>query len=220
MTAEVSDKHLEDQSRDVSALAISTATFCVNAGSLSTVPCDTGGSPIPVCGTGGPCTVFVSTTTTDGNIPGIAGADAICQADAASAGLTGTFLAWISDSSGASPSTRFTQSTGPYVLRSGTEIASSYADLIAGDMIANPINQNASGGASGLFVWTGTRTNGAPSIFATSFCNDWTNSTSGFGGVSGSTSASNSDWTGENAAGGANRASLCTLNRNVYCFEQ
>ena len=33
VTAEVSDKHLEDQSGDVSALAISTATFTVKAGS-------------------------------------------------------------------------------------------------------------------------------------------------------------------------------------------
>ena len=40
--------------------------------------------------------VFVTSTTHNGNLGGVAGADAICNARAAAAGLPGSYLAWIS----------------------------------------------------------------------------------------------------------------------------
>ena len=49
VTAEVSDKHLEDQSGDVSALAISTATFVVKAGSAP----EATPTPVPTCAASG-----------------------------------------------------------------------------------------------------------------------------------------------------------------------
>ena len=49
---------------------------------------------------------FVTTWQGDGNIGGLAAADAICQTEAEEAELPGTYKAWLSDS-GNSPSTRF-----------------------------------------------------------------------------------------------------------------
>ena len=95
-------------------------------------------TPAPPCD-GDPCTVFVTSTSTTGNIGGVAGADAICAAQANAAGLSGRFLAWLSDTRGASPSARFNKSLGAYRLVDGTQIASSYADLTDG-RIAAPIN--------------------------------------------------------------------------------
>ena len=63
-------------------------------------------------------TVFLTSMTFNGDLGGVAGADAKCQA-AADAPLSivpiGTYLAWISDAIGNSPSTKFSQSTLPYV---------------------------------------------------------------------------------------------------------
>lgn len=53
------------------------------------------------------------------NLGGVGGADAICAAEAAAAGLEGTFLAWLSDATH-SPKDRPPQSTGPYVLPDDT----------------------------------------------------------------------------------------------------
>ena len=91
-------------------------------------------------------TVFVTSTSYDGNLGGLAGADAKCQDQADAAGLTGTFKAWLSDAKG-SPSTRFTRSAGaPYVLVDGTVIADNYAGLTSGSL-EHPINQTETGGA-------------------------------------------------------------------------
>jgi len=63
----------------------------------------TGCEPIPP---NPPKFAFVTTWEGDGNIGGLAAADAICQTEAEDAELPGTYKAWLSDSS-SSPSTRF-----------------------------------------------------------------------------------------------------------------
>src|SRR5262249_42934796 len=45
---------------------------------------------------GVPKRVFVTSTTHDGNLGGLDGADAICASLAANAGLSGTYKAWLS----------------------------------------------------------------------------------------------------------------------------
>ncbi|MCA9638983.1 MAG: DUF4215 domain-containing protein, partial [Myxococcales bacterium] len=79
--------------------------------------------------------VFVTSTLYQGNLGGLAGADAKCQARAQAAGLPGTFLAWLSDNTN-NPNTRFTKSMGPYVLVNGTKIANNYTDLTDGTLLA------------------------------------------------------------------------------------
>jgi hypothetical protein len=56
--------------------------------------------------------VFVSSGIYAATLGGLSGADATCNSLAASAGLPGTYKAWLSDSA-SSPSTRFTQATFP-----------------------------------------------------------------------------------------------------------
>ena len=86
-------------------------------------------------------TVFVTSTRYNGNLGGLAGADAICQERAEAAGLApGIYLAWLSVDSGSAgtPLTRFVQSPGPYTLVDGTTIvANNWADLTDGFLAAS-----------------------------------------------------------------------------------
>ena len=79
-----------------------------------------------------PRSVFV-TGTFDGNLGGLAGADAECQSRATGAGLSGTFLAWLSDGV-TDPDARFDKTGGPFVLTSGVVLATDWADLTDGTL--------------------------------------------------------------------------------------
>ena len=123
-------------------------------------------------------TVFASSERYDGNLGGLAGADAKCQALADAAEvynprLIGTFKAWLSDST-AGPATRFTHSPFPYVLVNGTQVADNWADLTDGSL-DSPINVTEQGDTVPTGyparVWTGTGTNGTAS---SSNCGNWT----------------------------------------------
>ena len=82
----------------------------------------------------------------DGNLGGLAGADAKCDLLASNAGLTGTFRAWLSDGID-SPDTRFLKAGNPYVLVDNTTvIASDWTDLTSGSIQA-PINLTELGGS-------------------------------------------------------------------------
>lgn len=74
-----------------------------------------------------PRIVFVTSQVYNGNLGGLTGADAKCQAQAAAAKLPGTYKAWLSDSNG-SPSTRMTKVAAPYVRTDGVMIAGSWSD--------------------------------------------------------------------------------------------
>jgi len=139
--------------------------------------------------------VFVTSTQYDGNLGGIAGADAKCASHATAAGLGGTYLAWLSTSQ-TSPAQRMTQHPSGYALVDGTPIANDWADLVDGS-IAHDINITETGapyrgpGLTCRFVvgvWSGTTNNGTMSTFATTdplyaTCGDWTSS--GYSGVIG-----------------------------------
>jgi cysteine-rich repeat protein len=78
--------------------------------------------------------VFVTSITYTGNLGGLDGADAKCNARAAVAGIGGTYRAWLSDITG-SPSTRMSKAGGPYRLVNGTVVANNWADLTDGNLI-------------------------------------------------------------------------------------
>jgi hypothetical protein len=105
--------------------------------------------------------VFVTSGRYTGNLGGVDGADAKCQAEADAAGLTGEYKAWISDEA-SSPAAAFTKNGGPYVLAgTGTHVAEDWADLTDGNLAA-AINIHASGNAidRGADTWTNTTTTG------------------------------------------------------------
>jgi cysteine-rich repeat protein len=104
-----------------------------------------------------------------GSLGGLAGADEYCKDAATMAGLTGNYLAWLSDGV-QSPSSRFPKSDVPYKLRNGTHVAESWDDLVTGPL-AHPIDVNQNGGGPPLtgnsqcgpmIAWTGTSNAGAP----------------------------------------------------------
>ena len=159
------------------------------------------------CGKGGPCRVFLTGSTHDGNLGGLAGADFICNLLAEGAGLPGTYRAWLSDEN-ESPSTRFIKNPGPYVLINGTRIANNWTDLTDGSLLA-PINITESGGPPvGSPVWTGTLSSGNAS---TSTCTNWTSASGN--GVRGDSNATNAAWSNL-------LVTDCSIPRKLYCFQQ
>ena len=174
-------------------------------------PCPTG-ECCSGAGTCGSCLAFVSSSLQNANLGGLAGADDICQKLASAAGHPGTYLAWLSDST-ASPSTRFTHATSPYVLADGTNVADSWADLTSGTL-NHAINRSESNTViPGSFVWTHTLPDGtAGGSFPNSTCVNWTAAPSNSFGNSGSLKAT-AAWT-------SGSASNCSLPIRLYCFQQ
>lgn len=176
--------------------------------------------PRPVCATaecGGDSAKRV-VFTTDGSASGgggwkgVVGADHVCTSKATAAGLSGTYKAWIADSTAASaPATRFEQATVPYVKVDGTVVANDWTDLTDGT-IDSPINLDESGNGFGPtnYVTSNVNSDGTQTS-AANHCSNWT---SGTGTVSlGRLNQSSSQWSA--VAGGD-----CSWGQFLYCFEQ
>jgi len=165
------------------------------------------------CG-GGPCRVFVTSTRHEGNLGGIAGADAICRARASEAGLSGTFLAWLSDDK-ASPAARFSHAPFPYVLLDGTLVAANWS-AITSQSLQHHIDVTELGvEANGLgTVWTRTLPNGTAASYGLGpDCGGWMQSAaSAFG--------TNGQHEGDLALWSLIGASSCNARLRLYCFEQ
>jgi WD40 repeat protein len=106
--------------------------------------------------------VFVTSASFNGNLGGLTGADAICQAEAddpASIVPAGTYLAWLSDGTD-SPETRFTKSSRPYILPGGAKVAEDFTDLTSGSIL-HALDIDPTGKSLGLTsYWTGTNPDG------------------------------------------------------------
>jgi cysteine-rich repeat protein len=162
--------------------------------------------------------VFVTSTVFTGDLGGLAGADAKCQAAAESVGLPGVFKAWLS-ADGLAPETTFFHSEVPYVRVDDVEVAADWQDLVDGQLNAS-MGVSETGGAPGLGVhpcepsdtriaWTNTQEKGT--AFEAAPCNNWTDvaGTALAGGAGFSSFA----WTQSCSPGCADQAAL-------YCFEQ
>jgi hypothetical protein len=111
--------------------------------------------------------VFVSSTTTNGNIGGVAGADSTCQALADASSLpAGSYKAWISEwESPSYPINRLTIGTLPYVRPDGVQVTSDWYGNWRDDNDA-PINVTETGGSAtidpiyGATVWATTNSDG------------------------------------------------------------
>jgi hypothetical protein len=154
-------------------------------------------------------TAFLSSVSVNGNLGGVAGANALCNSLAATAGLGGTFKAWLSDGA-TSPSTTFTQSIGAYVRVDGVVIATNWTDL-TDDALAASLNVDEFGTEKVTFAWTGTSGAGAPGQFGN--CLGWTSDSSSEWGQDGAPTLSGVAWTALGAA-------TCHSLLPIYCFEQ
>jgi hypothetical protein len=172
--------------------------------------------------------VFVTSQASTGNLGGLAGADAICQAGANQASLAGTYMAWLS-STLASPASRMTHSTGPYELPNGVRVANDWQGLTSGMLLA-PIDVTEKGGSPprlstfcGLTnvspTWTSTATNGTLATTLAATCADWTTSGTSTGAILGEVGATDQNWTNWCGSQGAG-ATICGAFASLYCIEQ
>jgi len=129
--------------------------------------------------------IFVTSTTHNGNLGGVNGADNICQNRADAAGLSGTYKAWVSgNNSSTSVNARFSKANQEYRLVDGTLIATDWADLTNGT-IANPMNRDEFGyNIGGAAVWTNTNAAGNILNIDNYTCSNFTSSTGGTMGCS------------------------------------
>ncbi|MBL8179282.1 MAG: DNRLRE domain-containing protein [Bryobacterales bacterium] len=155
---------------------------------------------------------FVTSSIRSANLGGLAGADAICNQEAAAAGKGGTFKAWLSTTT-QSAAQRFVQSTVPIVRVDGALIAYDWADLTSGSIRA-PINLTATGASitnPGPFsTWTNTTDTGAASSLD---CVGWTSASSTLLGLGGVIVGTDASWTAT-----VNR--FCSTQLRLYCIQQ
>jgi hypothetical protein len=157
--------------------------------------------------------VFVTSGRYGGELGGLDGADGYCQAAADTAGLGGSWKAWLSDSTSCAEQ-RLEHSAVPYRLLNGVQIASDWGDLTDG-MLDAAINITEEKSFVGSLdgVWTSTTLAGEWSPIGWC-CSDWTNFAASDEGMTGHANRSDGWWT---ASGGA---AYCNYSWRLYCFEQ
>jgi hypothetical protein len=174
--------------------------------------------------------VFVTSQVYNGNLGGLAGADALCQKLATQTLRPGTFKAWLS-STATSAAQRLTHSTGPYVLVNGTRVAANWAGLTSGTLLS-AINLTETGGPppAGTLVcsstnvgaaWTSTAADGTLATMLGATCADWGTSGLSTGALLGVVGPTGSGWTnGCGAQTAGNNSAICAQTASLYCFEQ
>ena len=164
--------------------------------------------------------VFVTSGEYQGNLGGLAGGDMKCQDLADTAGLPGTFKAWLSDST-TDAKDRFSEPTGPWFLvGDGSLVASDLTDLLDcsnPDCLSHSIDRTETGGnptpTPGAFIWTGT---GSDGTVPGQVCDDWSSDFAGSSihGFIGQSTQSNSSWTIATSTDG------CDHRYAIYCFQE
>jgi hypothetical protein len=158
--------------------------------------------------------VFVTSQRFSGDFfGGLLEADLICNIYAESAGLPGTYTAWLS-STGVSARDRISK-VGPYINTNGEKIADDVWDLTSGEELLAPISHDEFGEPFSSAVWTGTNADGTSGeLFNLDRCGDWQQPT--FLGRVGFSDLTNVGWTQSTVRikcdGSEGTAAL-------YCFE-
>jgi cysteine-rich repeat protein len=188
----------DDPPADTSFVDTSTATTTDTAEVTSTTDTSSSTGPAaPVCGDGiingdetcddanddpddgcklcaTDSVVFVTSEIYQGGkLGGLDGADQRCRMRAAIAGVprSGTFRAWLSDSTTAAAD-RLNHSPGRYVLITGLVVADDWDQLTSGTL-QRPIDIDETSQYRSLPVWTGTLPSGQIAVGGT-MCDDWT----------------------------------------------
>jgi hypothetical protein len=151
---------------------------------------------------------FLTSTTHDGNIGGLAGADAICGQLALDVDLGGSWVAWLSDDS-TDAKDRLTQRAGPIVRLDGLTIADDIADLTDGSIQSPILVDETLSVQAAQRVWTGTSASGTGS--GGPDWEDWATNVV-VGGGDGQSDATGVGWTQLGVA-------RCDYEQPMYCFE-
>lgn len=159
--------------------------------------------------------VFATSTFHDGNLGGLAGADAICEQRAIAAALgAGPWVAWLSTNGPGAVDARdrLTPDSGPFVraAQPGTVIANDISDLTDGILqSAIALDEFGNTPAVVIGVKTGTKEDGTAEAFT---CDDWTVAGSGTQTI-GLITATDATWTQSGLPLG------CGIENRIYCFE-
>ena len=126
---------------------------------------------------------FVSSTFDP--ILGLGGADALCTSDASTAGLTGTFKAYMATTT-ASATSRFTSTAVNFVRTDGIPVGSVATVLAATSVFTAPLSVAADGVThfGNTAMWVGATTGSALGTALTT-CSNWSTNTSAFTGSTG-----------------------------------
>ena len=140
---------------------------------------------------------FVTSTQHDGNLGGIAGADEICNALAAAAGLTGNYRAWLGVTSATAPNQRFFQNPDTYKMTDNVRLANDYADLTDG-AILNKLQKDENNATQIDRIWSNVGADGEV-VGSTSrdHCIQWTSAAGSRFGNLGINTRSDGQWTNE-----------------------
>ena len=165
--------------------------------------------------------VFVTSTTYNGDLNGLAGADARCNQRADAAGLFGTFKAWISGNSASEEARdRMNQSSAAYRRVDYVKVADNWDDLVDGTLdAAIRIDENGLVVGEPLTAYTNTNADGSiRSGSENRPCEngsnqEWESADPFESGSYGTVSATTSSWSFTN-----NNA--CNVQRRLYCIQQ
>ncbi len=166
--------------------------------------------------------IFVTSGTYTGNLGGLSGADTICNTEAASAGLSGTWKAILSTSS-TNANTGVGGDNGQGVTIS-YDVYDTLNNLIANGPLtfwdgthSAPISYHADGSGLGgsTSVWTGSGNNGGDWAYpdcgySSCDCNGWTSNSASIVGQTGSSGSESSDWINQSS-------SACNTSQPLYC---
>lgn len=173
-----------------------------------------------LCNGVGACTlhakrVFISSSSYNGDLGGLTGADQSCQAVADSSVLSGTWKAWLSDSV-TNVNDRFTHSNYPYILiDETTKIADDWTGLTTSGLLSMINTNEKNKTVSSVSVWTNTNSDGL-NIFndPNYICNDWSTKNSKILANFGINNLyTTSQWSNFDSA-------TCNTRKRLYCFEQ
>lgn len=148
---------------------------------------------------------------------GLDGADAKCQSLADAAGLTGTFVAWLSDST-ADARDRLSDARG-WVRTDGKPFADRVQDIVAGLHYYTPNHDEHGERVTGalLPVVTGTAPDGTASAPFGDFCQDYTGPNDTYGAVRGDLNYVDDRWTTLGEFVGD--LEPCGALARLYCFQ-
>jgi hypothetical protein len=172
-----------------------------------------GGSP-----PSGPNIVFATSSTwAPQALGGLAGADEKCQTLADGAGLDGTFVAWLSDST-TDARDRLGTARG-WVRTDGKPFADTVADIAAGLHYYTPsFDQTGNRITSGVApVITGTGVDGTKSAPFGDYCQDYGGANASYGVVRGELNYTDDRWTQVGELVGDLQA--CASVARLYCFQ-
>ena len=149
-----------------------------------------------------------------GAIGGIAGADTRCNNAATTAGLPGTYMAWLATGDADDPDSRFTtKATVPYRMVNNALVANNWTDLTDGLLsagillLANGTSQFSSSTA------TNVATDGTAKFNGTNNCAGWMSNGTAINGHAGLVGSNSTQWTDHSV-------NACNLPLTLICFQQ